>query len=303
MEQTIPIRAEFEDLRRKRSTASRVYSFLRRWPVLPAVILLVLVFTAIFAPVLAPYDPIKDSLRDSLAPPAFLEGGTANHILGTDDVGRDILSRMIYGARISLMLSAVAVITGLAGGVTLGVVSGYFGGWLEEIILRVVDVWLAMPFILFALVVVSIFGKSLGIMFALLAALAWSAFVRNIRAEVLVLREMDYVQMSRVMGASSLRIMLRHILPGVVNTAIVISTLRVGQLMLAEASLSFLGAGIPEPIPAWGVMVASGRDFLGNAWWVSFFPGFAIFLVVMALNFMGDWLRDFFDPRLRQLAR
>lgn len=278
----------------------RVFRFVRNWPVVPVVILALLVFSAAFAPLLAPHDPIKDSLRESLSPPVWYAKGTSKHILGSDDVGRDVLSRIIYGARISLIVAGVAVATGLVAGVTLGIVSGYYGGLLDELIMRMVDIWLAMPFILFALVVIIIVGQSMGIVIALMALLAWSAFVRNIRAEVLVLKQMEYVAGARVAGASDFRIMTRHLLPGVVNTAIVITTLRVGQLILAEASLSFLGAGIPDPTPAWGVMVAAGRDFLGTAWWISFFPGLAIFFVVMSLNFLGDWLRDRFDPRLRQ---
>lgn len=283
------------------SGVSRTLTLFRRWPVLPIAVLTVLVVAAIFAPWLAPRDPAKDSLRESLTPPAWYAQGTTKFLLGTDDMGRDIFSRIIFGARISLMVSSVAVVTGLLAGVTLGMISGYYGGWLDEVILRIVDIWLAIPFILFALVVTAIFGQSIEIVVGLMAALAWSAFVRNTRAEVLVLKQMDYVAMAKVVGASPARIMLRHILPGVINTAIVITTLRVGQLILAEASLSFLGAGIPDPTSAWGVMVASGRDFLAIGWWISFFPGAAIFLVVMSMNFLGDWLRDYFDPRLRQL--
>jgi len=281
---------------------TRAFRFFRKWPVVPLAALGVLVVCAIFAPLLAPHDPVKDSLLDSLAPPAWYAEGTNKYILGSDDVGRDVLSRIIYGARISLLVASVAVSTGLIAGVTLGIVSGYYGGLLDELIMRIVDIWLAMPFILFALVVIIIVGQSTGVVFALMALLAWSAFVRNIRGEVLVIKNLEYISSARVTGASNLRIMTRHILPGVINTAIVISTLRVGQLILAEASLSFLGAGIPDPAPAWGVMVAAGRDFLTTAWWISFFPGLAIFLIVMSLNFLGDWMRDRFDPRLRQSA-
>jgi peptide/nickel transport system permease protein len=168
--------------------------------------------------------------------------------------------------------------------------------------MRLEDVWLSLPFLLIALVAAVVIGKSFGVVMGLLALLAWSAFVRNVRAEVLSLKTRDYVALARVAGAPTTRIIIRHILPGVVNTIIVIATLRVGQLILAEASLSFLGAGIPAPTPAWGLMVAEGRDYLGTGqWWISFFPGMAIFLVVMSLNFLGDWMRDRLDPRLRQL--
>ena len=167
--------------------------------------------------------------------------------------------------------------------------------------MRIVDIWAAVPFLIFALVIVIVFGASIPTLMGLLVLLAWSSFVRNIRAEVLSLKERDYVALAKVAGASPVRIMVRHILPGVANTAIVIATLRLGSLILAAAALSFLGAGIPEPTPSWGGMVAQGRDFLATAWWISFFPGISIFLLVMSLNFLGDWLRDRLDPRLRQL--
>ena len=190
---------------------------------------------------------------------------------------------------------------GVLVGTLLGLFAGYWGGWIDELIMRLVDFWLALPFILVALVVAIVWGQSLMIMLGLLALLAWSPFVRNIRAEVLTLKELDYVNMARVAGATGSRIMIRHLLPGVFNTIVVIATLRVGSWILAEASLSFLGVGIPPPTPAWGLMVAEGRQWLTTAWWISFFPGLAIFLVVMSLNFFGDWLRDKLDPRLRQV--
>ena len=183
----------------------------------------------------------------------------------------------------------------------LGLFAGYWSGWFDELIMRLVDFWLALPFLLVALVVAIVWGQSMPIMLGLLALLAWSPFVRNIRAEVLTLKELDYVSMARVAGAGGVRIMVRHLLPGVFNTVVVIATLQVGGLILAEASLSFLGVGIPPPTPAWGLMVAEGRQWLTTAWWISFFPGLAIFLVVMSLNFSGDWLRDKLDPRLRQV--
>ena len=284
----------------RRTSMQRVGRFMRDWPVLPLFVLAVLIACALFAPLVAPHDPTKDHLRQSLAPPVWSDGGSATYLLGTDDTGRDIFSRIIFGARISIVVAGVAMATGLIVGITIGIVSGYVGGLVDDLMMRIVDIWLAMPFILFALVVVAVLGKSMNTIIGLMATLAWSAFVRNIRAEVLVLKQMDYVASARVTGASPFRIMFRHIAPGVFNTAIVIATLRVGQLILAEASLSFLGAGIPDPAPAWGLMVAAGRNFIGSAWWISFFPGLAILFVVMSLNFTGDWLRDKLDPRLRQ---
>ncbi len=277
------------------------WQFLRRWPVFPGAVLIALVFFGVFAPVVATQDPRAGGVRDRHIPPAWLDGGSTKHLLGTDHVGRDVFSRMVHGARISLTIVAVASISGFFVGTGLGLIAGYVGGVLDEIITRLVDIWQALPFLLVALVVVIIYGQSYRNLLILLGVLAWVNFVRVIRAQTLVLKTLDYVDMARAMGASDIRILLRHLLPGVMNTAIVILTLQVGGLILAEATLSFLGAGIPSPTPAWGVMVAEGRKYLDSFWWPTVFPGVAIFLVVMSLNFLGDWLRDRLDPRLRQI--
>lgn len=279
----------------------RAYGFIRRWPILPIFILAMLAITAIFAPLIAPRSPLEQSLRERRVGPVWTEGGSAKYLLGTDHVGRDILSRIIYGSRISLMVAAVALTSGILIGSTLGLVAGWYGGIADEIIARLVDIWLALPFLLVALVVVIVFGQSILTMMGVLAMVSWSLFVRNVRAEVLTLKTRDYVNLAKVAGASTPRILIMHILPGVLNTMVVIATLNVGGLILTEATLSFLGAGIPAPTPAWGLMIAEGRDHLRTAWWITVMPGAAIFLVVMSLNFMGDWLRDRMDPRLRQL--
>ncbi len=273
-----------------------------------------MIVTAVFAPLIAPSEPRKQSLADSKHPPVWFgdpeptERDIARGVdksglyrLGADELGRDVLTRVVFGARLSLQIVAVALASGVIVGTLLGLFAGFWGGWFDEFIMRLVDFWLALPFLLVALVVAIVWGQSLMIMLGLLALLAWSPFVRNIRAEVLTLKELDYVNMARVAGSSGARIMVRHLLPGVFNTVVVIATLQVGGLILAEASLSFLGVGIPPPTPAWGLMVAEGRQWLTTAWWISFFPGLAIFLVVMSLNFFGDWLRDKLDPRLRQV--
>ena len=200
------------------------------------------------------------------------------------------------------MVMAIALFTGTIVGTALGLIAGYFGGLIDEVIMRLVDIFLGIPFVLMAMAVAVVMGASLTTMMVMLALLTWSGFVRNVRGEVLSLRERDYVALARVAGASLPRILLIHILPGVINTVVVIATLRSGQLILAEAFLSFIGAGLPPPTPTWGAMIADGRNYLRDAWWISFFPGFAIFLTVMSLNFMGDWLRDKLDPRLRQLS-
>jgi len=284
-----------------REALRQAWGCMRRWPVLPVAVLVVLVVAGIFAPMIAPHSPLKQDLEAWRTPPAWSADGSTKYWLGTDFVGRDLLSRLIFGARVSLMVMAISVGCGLVVGSTLGVIAGYLGGWTEEIIMRLADVWWSMPFLLVALVAAVVIGPSLGLVLGLLALSSWSAFVRNVRAEVLSLKTRDYVALARVAGASHVRLMVRHIVPGVINTIVVIATLQVGGLILAEASLSFLGIGIPPPTPAWGLMVAEGRDYLTDSWWIPFFPGLAIFLVVMSLNFTGDWLRDRLDPRLRQL--
>ena len=200
-----------------------------------------------------------------------------------------------------MVVTSVALFSGLILGVTIGVISGYYGGIVDEFLMRMVDVWYAVPFLLLAMVAVIIFEASLNLIIFLLILLAWSGYVRNLRGEVLSLKERDFVAAARVAGSSTFRIIFRHLLPGLINTIFVIASLRVGQLILAEASLSFIGAGIPAPTPAWGVMIAEGREYVEAAWWQTVFPGMAIFLVVLAFNFLGDWVRDRLDPQLRQL--
>ena len=283
------------------SYLAKIWWVLRKWPVIPIIILLTLLICSGFSEQIAPESYRKTDLRLRNAPPFWMEGGSTKRILGGDVVGRDILSRLIHGARIELIVAGISLLSGAIIGVTLGLIAGYMGGFIDELTMRLVDIWFSIPFILFALVVTIAFEPSLQVVLVLLAILAWSAFVRNIRAEVLALKGRDYVSAAKIAGASKVRIILKHILPGVFNTVMIIASLRVGQLIMAEASLSFLGAGIPAPTPAWGVMVADGRNYLDNAWWVSTFPGFAILLVVMSFNFIGDWLRDRLDPNLRQL--
>ena len=281
--------------------ASIMWDSFKRLPIVPVVLLSILGLTAILAPVLAPHDPEITVLGDRNAPPIWLEGGTSEYLLGADPLGRDILSRIIFGTRISIMVASVAIIAGLLVGTTMGLIAGYAGGNVDEFVMRVADISLAIPYILIALVAVIVLGQSIPVLLGILAFSTWSAFARQIRAETLILKEMDYVSLAKVAGASSIRIVVRHIFPGVISTIIVIATLRVGAVIMFEAILSFLGAGIPPPTPSWGAMVSDGRDYLPTAWWIAFFPGIAIFLTVTALNFLGDWLRDKLDPRLRQI--
>ena len=286
------------------------WTFIRRWPVIPAAVIAVLVLMGVFGPYIAPHDPVIADARSRHVPPVGMEVcvgprckiGSWTNPLGTDHVGRDVLSRIIVGSRISLIVAALSLVVGLIVGTSVGMISGYLGGIFDEIITRIVDIWLALPFLMVALLVVLIFGQSIGVVFLLLAVLSWVGFVRVVRAQTLQLKEMDYVALARIAGASPVRIIFRHVLPGVINSAIVIATLNVGNLILAEATLSFLGAGIPPPTPAWGVLISEGREYIGTAWWQTAFPGVGIFMVVMSLNFLGDWARDRFDPRLRQLT-
>ena len=229
-------------------------------------------------------------------------GGSTKYILGTDHLGRDVLSRIIHGARVSLIVASSVILVGITIGVTVGMLSGWYGGWVDEFFMRLVDIKLAIPTILLALVLVLALGQSFILIVGVLALTIWPRIARNVRGEVLSLKTADYVGLAKVAGASTPRILVVHILPGLINTLIVLTTLEIGIVILLEATLSFLGAGVPPPTPAWGSMVADGRDRLAAAWWISTIPGLAILVVVMASNIFGDWLRDTLDPKLRQLA-
>jgi peptide/nickel transport system permease protein len=272
----------------------------RKFPVFSAFILLLLVFAAVAAPVLAPYPATHGQLRSRHSEPAIL-GGESDHILGADNVGRDIYSRLLYGARVSLLVAAGTILIAGTFGTLLGLISGWYGGWVDEAIMRLVDAMNAIPIILVALVFAVVFGPSFALLLGVLALGQWPQFARQVRAEALSLRERDYVQLARVAGASTPRILWKHILPGVFSTVIVVATNQVGTVILSEAGLSFLGVGVPPPTPSWGGMIAEGRLYLTEAWWISAFPGLAIALTVLSLVFMGDWLRDRLDPTLRQL--
>ncbi len=228
--------------------------------------------------------------------------GSTKFLLGTDHLGRDILSRIIYGARIAIIISLVTLGVGGTIGVVMGLIAGWYGGFVDEFLMRLVDIKLAIPLILIALVLVITLGQSLWIIVTVLCLFIWPRFARQVRGEVLQLKHMDYVSLAKVSGASTARILFIHIFPGTINTLIVVATLQVGIVILLESTLSFLGAGVPPPTPAWGSMVSEGRDKLaGGVWWISTFPGIAIMLTVVSLNLFGDWLRDTLDPRLRQL--
>lgn len=279
----------------------RIWLELRNYPLVPAFILLVLlVFPALTADWLAPHDPTVGVILDRRQPPVFF-GGTWEYPLGTDRLGRDILSRIMYGARVSLSISLVGIFVGGLIGVTLGMLAGYFRGWLDTIVMRLVEISLALPAILLALVLAAATGPSFQMIIIVVAFVLWALYARQVRGEVLSIRERDFVARARVAGASEFRIMFRHILPNVANTIIVLATLQVGSVIILEATLSFLGLGIPRPTPAWGLMVADGRQLIVSAWWISFFPGLAITLTVFSLNLLGDWMRDRLDPKLEHV--
>jgi len=274
---------------------------LRNLPWIPLIIIGLMVFAAVFAPVLAPYSPTKQTLRDKLLPPAWQEGGTTEHLLGTDILGRDILSRLIHGARVSLIVASTALLSGGAIGGALGIISGYVGGKVDTLIMRAVDATLAFPTILFALLLAVTMGQGMLTVVLAVTLILWARFARVTRGEVLALKTLDYISLAKVHGCSGIRIMAVHIMPNVFNTFMVMLTLHVGLVILTEASLSFLGAGIPPPTPSWGQMVADGRAKVASAWWISIIPGVAITMVVISFNLFGDWLRDRLDPRLRQI--
>jgi peptide/nickel transport system permease protein len=274
----------------------------RRWFLLmPLAIITVMVATAVLAEFLTPYSPTEISLANRLRPPFWEKGGSLSHPLGTDPMGRDLLTRMIYGARVSLVVAVLALLVGGGMGAALGLIAGYYGGRLDALVMRVADTTMAFPIILFAILFVVVLGGSMVTTVFAVALVLWARYARVIRGEVLSLRERDFVAQARVAGCSSSRIMLIHLFPNILNTLVVLLSLQVGWVIIVEASLSFLGAGIPPPTPTWGAMIAEGRDYIATAWWVSFFPGLAILATVLSFNLFGDWLRDALDPKLRQL--
>ena len=274
---------------------------LRRAPLIPLAIIVIVLFTAIFAPLLTPHSTTQPSLADRLTPPVWQEGGTWEHPLGTDALGRDLATRLMYGGRVSMMVALFTLAIGGGVGTAIGLVSGYFGGRVDALFMRSADSTLAFPIILFAILLVVAVGPNLANVVIAVALVLWARYARVIRGEVLALKERDFIARARVAGCSHLRIVLFHLFPNTVNTLLVLLTLQVGWVIIVEASLSFLGAGIPPPTPAWGSMVSDGREYVDTAWWVSAIPGLAIMLTVVAFNLFGDWLRDTLDPKLRQV--
>jgi peptide/nickel transport system permease protein len=281
-----------------RQAARRMSSF----PVLPVGIIVIMVLIALGADVLAPHNPEVGTLGLRFKPPAWQAGGSATYLLGTDHLGRDVLSRLLFGTRVSLVVGFTAVVVAGILGIVLGITAGYLGGWVDEVIMRLTDTWLALPALTFAIFLAAVMGPSELNIIIVLAAVYWTRYARVIRGEVLSLKEREYVRLAVIAGCSRLTIMRRHILPNVLNSAIVLATLMLGVVVVTEAALSFLGVGVPPPKPAWGLMLADGkRGLMAGYWWLTVLPGLCIMFLVLAANLLGDWLRVKLDPQLRQL--
>jgi peptide/nickel transport system permease protein len=281
--------------------ARRRTALFRGVPIIPTIIVLVSVVAALLGPWAAPHDGIAPDLANIRLPPFFMEGGSINNLLGTDWQGRDVLSRIIIGARISLGVAAFCILLGGLIGCCFGLVAGYLGGWVDLGIMRLVDLFLAFPSVLLALIFAVTVGPSFWVVVMVLSFLIWPRYARVVRGEVLSLSSRDFIALARIAGAGPIRIIVTHILPNVLNSIVVLSTLQVGWAIMVEASLSFLGAGVPPPTPTWGGMISDGRNYVDTLWWISVFPGIAVMLVVLSFNLFGDWLRDVLDPRLAQI--
>ena len=285
----------------KVSVGKKVLASLKGAPVIPLFIIVVFTLSAILADVITFHDAYKVSLPDRLIPPFWQDGGSISHPLGTDPLGRDILTRIIYGTRVSIIIAGAALTIGGGVGTLIGLTAGYYGGKIDTLLMRLADITLAFPLILFAILMVMVIGPSMMNVIVAISLVLWARYARVIRGEVLGLMQRDFIARAKVSGASDWRIMMRHLLPNVMPTLIVLLTLQVGWVIIVEASLSFLGAGIPPPTPAWGSMLADGREYVSTAWWVTTAPGIAIMLVVLAFNLSGDWLRERLDPKQRSI--
>lgn len=274
---------------------------LLRYPpaVIGAVTLIAIIVVAIFPTLVTPHDPLEQSLLKRRLPPMWLEGGRPEHPLGTDNLGRDVLARIVYGTRISLVVGISSVVISAVLGTTMGLVAGYFGGRIDRIVQRLGDIQLAFPFVLLSIAVIAVLGSSTVNLILVFGIANWVFYARPVRGAVLTLRDQEFIEAAVALGHSQWRIIFKHILPNVLAPVIVITTLSLGNVIITESSLSFLGLGVPPPTPSWGRMLSEGRNYLATAWWIATFPGVAIMVTVVAINLLGDALRDLFDPRLR----
>jgi len=270
-----------------------------KWGLVAAVLMLLIIGVSAAAPWIAPYSPVEVDIRHRLAPPAWMDRGTPDHVLGTDQIGRDLLSRMIYGGRVSLLIGVAAVLVSSTIGVLLGLGAGYFGPRVDWTIMTLVNVMLTFPFVLLALAVIAVLGPSLVNMVIVLGVADWPLYARVIRAETMTLRERDFMTAARALGMSHLRIVFRQLLANLVSVIVVIATLQVARVIILESFLSFLGLGVQPPTPAWGNMLGDGRVYMLNSWWIAAFPGLAIFITTLTINLMGNALRDWLDPHMK----
>jgi peptide/nickel transport system permease protein len=274
---------------------------IRGIPIFPTLVLSVFILSGIFSGLLAPYDPVENHINESLSPPVWQEGGTTKYLLGTDHLGRDMLSRLLYGATVSLRVGFIVVFVSGGTGAILAILAGFIGGWVGTAIMRLTDMMLSIPYLLIAIVMAVLMGPSVNNVIIILIVLGWTQYTRVLHSEVLRVKEADFIQLAKVAGCSKTRIMLRHVFPNIVNTLIILGTLNLGQVIIMEASLSFIGAGVPPVFPAWGRMLADGRQYITFAWWLCVWPGLAILLVVLSCNLLGDWIRVRLDPKFRQI--
>ena len=258
------------------------------------------ILAAVLAPLLSPADPLHNSLLDRLTPPMWAAGGTPRYPLGTDTLGRDVLTRLLYGARVSLLIGLSAVVLAGAVGVGLGLVSGYYGGRVDDVLMRLGDIQLAFPILVLAIAILAVLGASLGNVIVVLGLSGWVTYARIVRGETLSLTQREFVEAARGIGVPDYLILWRHILPSVLPPVTVVATFSVARIIIAEASLSFLGLGVPPPTPSWGAMLDEGRNYITTGWWLAMFPGLAVFLLVLGINLLGDWLRDALDPRMER---
>jgi ABC-type dipeptide/oligopeptide/nickel transport system permease subunit len=282
---------------RSRIPLRRLWRF--KWGVAAGAVMLLVVASAVCAPWIAPYSPVTVDIQHRLGPPAWMEGGTRAHLLGTDQIGRDLLSRVIYGGRVSLLIGTAAVLVSSSIGVLLGLAAGYFAGRIDWTIMTLVNVMLTFPFVLLALAVIAVLGPSLVNMIIVLGVADWPLYARVIRAETMAIREREFVLAGRALGMSHVRIIFNQILPNLVSVIVVIATLQVARVIILESFLSFLGLGVQPPTPAWGNMLGEGRVYMLNSWWIATFPGLAIFITTLTINLMGNALRDWLDPHMK----